>query len=65
MNNIFIERVNKESAINRLNLVPDYQLVDRYGDTNLVFKNVYKKEVGYHSQFVKVGILKEGNLISL
>lgn len=61
MNNIFIERVNKESAINRLNLVPDYQLVDRYGDTNLVFN---KKEVGYHSQFVKVGILKEGNLIS-
>ena len=58
---VFVERVTKESAISRFS---DYQLVDRYSDKTLVFKNVYKREVGYYSQFVKVGILKEDNVIS-
>ena len=61
---VFVEAIKKESAISRFNLVPEYRLVDKYNDKSLVFKNVYKREVGYYSQFVKVGILKEGNLIS-
>ena len=60
---VFVEAIKKESAISRLNIVPEYQLVDKYNDQSLVFNNVYKREVGYNSQFVKVGVLKEDNLI--
>ena len=60
---VFVEAIRKESAISRLNIVSEYQLVDKYNDKSLVFKNVYKREIGYNSQFVKVGILKEDNLI--
>jgi len=40
-----------------------YQYVDRYKDKTLVYKDVYKRNTGYSSGFIKVGFLKEDNVI--
>jgi len=40
-----------------------YQYVDSYKDKTLVYKDVYKRNTGYSSGFIKVGIIKEDNVI--